>query len=321
MYSIGMFSQICRVTPKTLRHYDEIGLLRPARIDRFTGYRYYTTGQLPRMNQIQSLRQMGFSLTEIIALLDGGAGPETIRALLELKRGELAARIREDGQRLRLVENILRKGTLMMENYNVTIKELPEVIVAYLRTVIQSYDDLFHLMPEVLGPEMERLGCKCAEPEYCFNVYHYEEYRDHDIDVSLCQAVTERKEDSDVAKFQTVAPGAASGLPPPQGALQDPAERLHLRRPMDRAERLPARRPAARELHRRHLEQGERGGLAHRTAVPRGKGRMIRSARAARDGQKETGARRDGQPSPPGSSASRYRSIRSGFSRKARVRR
>ena len=205
MYSIGMFSQICRVTPKTLRHYDEIGLLRPARIDRFTGYRYYTTGQLPRMNQIQSLRQMGFSLTEIIALLDGGAGPETIRALLELKRGELAARIREDGQRLRLVENILRKGPLMMENYNVTIKELPEVIVAYLRTVIQSYDDLFHLMPEVLGPEMERLGCKCAEPEYCFNVYHYEEYRDHDIDVSLCQAVTERKEDSDVAKFQTVA--------------------------------------------------------------------------------------------------------------------
>lgn len=205
MYSIGMFSQICRVTPKTLRHYDEIGLLRPARIDRFTGYRYYTTGQLPRMNQIQSLRQMGFSLTEIIALLDGGAEPETIRALLELKRGELAARIREDGQRLRLVENILRKGTLMMENYNVTIKELPEVIVAYLRTVIQSYDDLFHLMPEVLGPEMERLGCKCAEPEYCFNVYHYEEYRDHDIDVSLCQAVTERKEDSDVAKFQTIA--------------------------------------------------------------------------------------------------------------------
>ena len=169
MYSIGMFSQICRVTPKTLRHYDEIGLLRLARIDRFTGYRYYTTGQLPRMNQIQSLRQMGFSLTEIIALLDGGAEPETIRALLELKRGELAARIREDGQRLRLVENILRKGTLMMENYNVTIKELPEVIVAYLRTVIQSYDDLFHLMPEVLGPEMERLGCKCAEPEYCFN--------------------------------------------------------------------------------------------------------------------------------------------------------
>ena len=204
MYSIGMFSQICRVTPKTLRHYDEIGLLRPARIDRLTGYRYYSSVQLPRMNQIQSLRQMGFSLTDIIALLDGGAGPETIRALLELKQRELAARIREDGQRLRLVENILRKGTLLMETYNVTIKELPEVQVACLRTTIQSYDDLFHLMPEVLGPEMERLGCKCAEPEYCFNIYHYEEYRDHDIDVSLCQAVTERKEDGEIVKFQTV---------------------------------------------------------------------------------------------------------------------
>ena len=141
---------------------------------------------------------------EASALLDGGAGPETIRALLELKQRELAARIREDGQRLRLVENILRKGTLLMETYNVTIKELPEVQVACLRTTIQSYDDLFHLMPEVLGPEMERLGCKCAEPEYCFNIYHYEEYRDHDIDVSLCQAVTERKEDGEIVKFQTV---------------------------------------------------------------------------------------------------------------------
>ena len=73
MLKIGDFSKLSRVSIRMLRHYDEIGLLRPARIDRFTGYRYYTTGQLPRMNQIQSLRQMGFSLTEIIALLDGGA--------------------------------------------------------------------------------------------------------------------------------------------------------------------------------------------------------------------------------------------------------
>ena len=212
MYSIGMFSQICRVTPKTLRHYDEIGLLRPCRIDRFTGYRYYSTDQLPRMNQILSLRQMGFSLTEILSLLDGGADERTIRTILELKQRELAARVQEDSQRLRMVENILRKGTLLMETYNVTIKELPEVKIAYMRTVIQGYDDLFHLMPEVLGPEMERLGCKCAEPEYCFNIYHYEEYRDHDIDVSLCQAVTELKPDSGIAKFTTIprVPQAAS---------------------------------------------------------------------------------------------------------------
>ena len=69
MLQIGEFSQICQVSVKTLRHYDKIGLLVPAEVDRFTGYRYYQTEQIDRMNYIQRLKRYGFSLDEIQELL------------------------------------------------------------------------------------------------------------------------------------------------------------------------------------------------------------------------------------------------------------
>ena len=64
-YKIGLFSKMNRVTIKALRHYDEIGLLKPAAIEKFTGYRYYTSEQLPLLHQILALREMGFTLDEI----------------------------------------------------------------------------------------------------------------------------------------------------------------------------------------------------------------------------------------------------------------
>ena len=69
MYQIGEFSKICQVSVKTLRHYDRIGLLKPAEVDRFTGYRYYDRSQLERMLVIQRLKRYGFSLDEIQSLL------------------------------------------------------------------------------------------------------------------------------------------------------------------------------------------------------------------------------------------------------------
>ena len=70
MYKIGMFSKHGKVTVKTLRHYDEAGLLKPAYIDEETGYRYYTTDQLSQLHEIIALRQMGFSIPEIRSIID-----------------------------------------------------------------------------------------------------------------------------------------------------------------------------------------------------------------------------------------------------------
>ena len=69
MLKIGDFSKLSRCSVRMLRHYDEIGLLEPAEIDRFTGYRYYSEAQLTVIGQIISLRGMGFSLAAIGEML------------------------------------------------------------------------------------------------------------------------------------------------------------------------------------------------------------------------------------------------------------
>ena len=70
MYRIGEFSYLFQVTIKTLRHYDKIGLFKPAEKDPFTGYRYYKEEQKEEFQNILKLKQLGFSLEEIKNLKD-----------------------------------------------------------------------------------------------------------------------------------------------------------------------------------------------------------------------------------------------------------
>jgi len=195
-----MFSKMNKVTIKALRYYDEVGLLKPAYIDEFTGYRYYSSEQLPVLHQLISLKQIGFSIEEITAVQNG----MSTENLLQTKKVQLLKIIAESTLKLSRVEyyiNTLRGGNTM--NYNVVIKELPEVIVASMRRTISGYDALFDVVPP-MGEEMERLGCVCAEPEYCFNIYHDGEYREENIDVEVCEAVVEAKEDTDKVKFKMI---------------------------------------------------------------------------------------------------------------------
>jgi DNA-binding transcriptional MerR regulator len=198
LYKIGLFSEMNKVTIKTLRHYDEIGLLKPASIDEFTGYRYYTSEQLPIIHEILALRQMGFSLEEI-GKIQGG---ETVESALIKKKSELLKKISEYTMKLSQVEYYLHHKNTAGE-YNVVLKELPEVIVASMRTIIPDYNALFDIIPP-MGREMERLGCVCSVPEYCFNIYHDGEYKEKDVDVEVCEAVTEKKEDSDMLSFKVI---------------------------------------------------------------------------------------------------------------------
>ncbi len=198
LYKIGLFSQMNKVTVKALRYYDDIDLLKPAYVDENSGYRYYTSSQLPALHQILALRQMGFTLEEIKEVQNGISE----KKLLLKKKSELMRKIAEETMKLSQVECYL----LQMDDdseYHVILKELPEVIVASMRKVIPSYDALFDIVPP-MGAEMERLGCICEIPEYCFSIYHYDEYKECDIDVEICEAVIEKKEDSHMLTFKTV---------------------------------------------------------------------------------------------------------------------
>jgi DNA-binding transcriptional MerR regulator len=97
LLSIGRFAFASGLTVKALRHYDEIGLLRPAHVDGSTGYRYYDPAQLRDAVAIRRLRRLEVPLDEIGALVE--ADGETLRARLAEHRARVAAST-EDKRRL-----------------------------------------------------------------------------------------------------------------------------------------------------------------------------------------------------------------------------
>ncbi len=147
MYSIGEFSKINKITPKTLRHYDKIGLLKPSRIDDWTGYRYYNPDKLPEINKILMLRDMGFSLQEIKKIISGKID---IQLILKEKAGQLQGKIKDEKDRLSKVLGYLTflKGDKKLEK-NIIVKALPEVIVASMRTIIPTYNTFFDIVPKM----------------------------------------------------------------------------------------------------------------------------------------------------------------------------
>ena len=200
-FKIGEFSKLCQVTVKTLRYYEEVGLLVPVEVDEWTGYRYYDISQLRRMNRIVYLKQLGFSLEEIGELFEDGRSfpnPDQLKRKVESCKQEIEHLMWRQTELLKL-ENMLHKQEKIMEK--VVEKSLPARIFATHRRKIDSYQELFNLCPNIIGPEMQRLGCQCPAPEYCFTVEYNEEYG-VDIDIEYFEAVAERGKDSDLIKFK-----------------------------------------------------------------------------------------------------------------------
>src|SRR5471030_412982 len=92
MFRIGEFAQIAQVSTRQLRFYDQLGLLQPTRTDSQTGYRYFSIRQLPRLNSILALKDLGLSLEQIGPLLEKEISPSGLRAMLTMKRGAGRAR-------------------------------------------------------------------------------------------------------------------------------------------------------------------------------------------------------------------------------------
>ncbi|MFH9751710.1 MerR family transcriptional regulator [Streptomyces griseus] len=157
MFTIGDFARYGRVSPRMLRHYDAIGLLHPDRTDPATGYRRYGAAQLGRLNRIIALKDLGFTLQQVGAVLDEQVGPEELRGMLRLRRAELAEAVAAASTRLARVEARLRsiESEGRMPADDVVIKTVPAVRVAELTGTAASYQ------PEdigpVIGPLYERL--------------------------------------------------------------------------------------------------------------------------------------------------------------------
>jgi DNA-binding transcriptional MerR regulator/effector-binding domain-containing protein len=108
MLSIGDFARLGEVSPRTLRHYDDMGVLAPVHVDPTTGYRFYSVAQLARLHQIVALRDLGFGLDQIGELLDDDPPLEQLVEMLRSRRSQIAASIGEDRARLRRLDANLR---------------------------------------------------------------------------------------------------------------------------------------------------------------------------------------------------------------------
>lgn len=177
MLQIGEFSRVCQVSVKTLHHYDKIGLLAPAEVDRFTGYRYYRTEQIDTMNYIQRLKRYGFSLEEIQYLITVSDHKELTAVLRRQKE-----KLKREQQEMAIILNELqthisvfeRTGDIMtyQKGYTIEVKHSPAMNVLATRAVMgvdefgRYYGTLFERVPKEHVTPTGLNGAKYYDEEF-----------------------------------------------------------------------------------------------------------------------------------------------------------
>ena len=188
MLKIGEFSKLVQVPVATLRYYDQVGLLKPIEVDRWSGYRYYSAGQLPRLHRILALKGLGFSLEQIGAVLDEGLTPEQMRGMLRLRHAQISQQLA--AAQSQLVEVEVRLQQIEREDelstYDVILKRVEPQLVASVRAILPSHSasgSLFGEVYEALGPHAgEALGPHPGEGGQTLVLWYDTEFKEHDVD-------------------------------------------------------------------------------------------------------------------------------------------
>ena len=190
MFKIGEFSQLTGVTIKALRYYDRVGLLKPAQVDQFTNYRYYTVEQIDQLNRIMALKDLGLSLEEIGRILCENPSAAEIRGMLRLKQAQLQETIDEEQARLQRVEarlrQIEREGQMPL--HEVVVRQVAaQHVLSYRETLVGPWEiaPLFMRVREALQEHaVETIAPSLA-------LYHHGDYREYDLDIEVAMPVTE----------------------------------------------------------------------------------------------------------------------------------
>lgn len=199
MYKIGEFSTLAKITVKTLRYYEKVGLLIPAYVDKETGYRFYETKQLIDLSRIISLRQIGLSIKDIQSLNEN-----ELHKILNVRKQEIEKNlILYDSQLSKI--NYLLEGKFM--KYETIIKELPDYTVYYKEGRIKTIDEIVSFITSsatecfATNPDI-----KCIEPDYCYVSYLDKEFKKTDLLVRYAQAVTKEGIPNETIKFEKLKP-------------------------------------------------------------------------------------------------------------------
>jgi DNA-binding transcriptional MerR regulator len=160
VFSIGEFSRLARVSCRLLRYYGELGLIEPVHTDSITGYRYYSASQLPHLNRILVLKELGLSLEQIAFAVRDGLPAAELRGMLLLKRSEIEQSIEIESQRLKQIESriaqVEAEGRLVADD--VIVRDEPAHTFLAVRQTVTSFAEglelvgkLVALVPKVVG--------------------------------------------------------------------------------------------------------------------------------------------------------------------------
>ena len=181
MFLTGEFSRIARVSKRLLQYYDEIGLLKPAHTDPQSGYRYYSARQLPRLNRILVLKELGLSLEQIARMLDDDISDDEIHGMLLMQKAQVEQSLRADMQRFRQIEARLNHDT--QQAPDVILKSIPAQPYLSLRTQVESLAVGWGLIQHLTGSLPPRLGKQNIS--HLVVVTHSDAFVDEHIDLEV----------------------------------------------------------------------------------------------------------------------------------------
>lgn len=211
MFKIGEFANFIKVPIKTLRYYDEIGIFKPIRVEDETSYRYYSASQLPLLNRILYLKDIGFSLKQISYVLENNLSNKELIDMLNLKDMELNETIRLEQDRKRKVNSLIKFLNEEDSNmkYDVVIKEVSPFTGACLRGIVKSYDAMGELWGELVS-HIEKNNSSILPG--CTTIYYDPGYKENNVDCEVIELVSKPVPSTDRIKYREVEGGTMATI-------------------------------------------------------------------------------------------------------------
>jgi DNA-binding transcriptional MerR regulator len=185
MFRIGDFSRIARVSCRLLRYYDEIGLLKPAAIERDTSYRYYSAAQLPILNRILVLRELGLSLDEIVQMMQSNASSTQLRELLQARRSDIERSLETEKERLRQLDTRIAQidagGQLVADD--VIVRADPAQWLLSTRQILPSFAAAREIIGEIVRFAKKSIASDILGP--LIAIAHAPEFEPDRLDVEI----------------------------------------------------------------------------------------------------------------------------------------
>jgi DNA-binding transcriptional MerR regulator len=195
MFKIGEFSRLGKVTIDTLRHYDTLGLLKPAKVDLFTGYRYYTAKQLLALNRIAALKELGFSLDEIARILQEKLTNDQLRGMLKMQLVAAERDLRVTQSRLDRIKARLNYLTAedQMPTYEVTLKSVEAQTIAAIREVVPTIEQMPQRCSLMFDTIAEWMAANLLPFGPSLSIYYGDSYTHENVETECAFVIPDEK--------------------------------------------------------------------------------------------------------------------------------